>query len=142
MYMPKEDDLYPSAFKAAVALAALRGDQTMEKLVERYSVQADLIREWSEVLAQNAQAAFAHPPDQSEPDSGVMDQRGYCIYANKAWLNMTGYSAQEISSKPLHHLVHHHRPDGSPYPMEECPIDRALPENFDVRAHEDVFFRK
>lgn len=26
--------------------------------------------------------------------------------------------------------------------MEECPIDRAFPENFDVRAHEDVFFRK
>jgi signal transduction histidine kinase/CheY-like chemotaxis protein len=26
--------------------------------------------------------------------------------------------------------------------MEECPIDRALPENFDVREHEDVFIRK
>jgi PAS domain-containing protein len=33
-------------------------------------------------------------------------------------------------------------PDGRPYPMAECPIDRALPENFEVRAHEDVFFRK
>ena len=72
----------------------------------------------------------------------MMDARGYCTYANKAWLDMTGYTAEEIGSKPLHDLVHHHYPDGRPYPMEECPIDRALPENFDVRAHEDLFFRK
>jgi PAS domain S-box-containing protein len=26
--------------------------------------------------------------------------------------------------------------------MEECPIDRALPENFDIRAHQDLFWRK
>ncbi|HVL67406.1 MAG TPA: MASE1 domain-containing protein [Vicinamibacterales bacterium] len=72
----------------------------------------------------------------------VMDARGYCTYANPAWLAMTGYTAEEIGSKPLHDLVHHHYPDGRPYPKDECPIDRALPENSDVRAHEDLFFRK
>ena len=72
----------------------------------------------------------------------MMDERGYCTYCNTAWLEMTGYDAEEIRSKPLHDLVHHHYPDGRPYPMEECLIDRALPENFDVRAHEDLFFRK
>ena len=72
----------------------------------------------------------------------MMDDRGYCTYCNQAWLVMTGYDAEEIRSAPLHELVHHHYPDGQPYPMEECPIDRALPENHDVRAHEDLFFRK
>lgn len=72
----------------------------------------------------------------------MIDARGYCTYANLAWLDMTGYTAEEIGAKPLHDLVHHHYPDGRVYPMEECPIDRALPENFDVRAHEDLFFRK
>ncbi|SNS31795.1 PAS domain S-box-containing protein [Noviherbaspirillum humi] len=72
----------------------------------------------------------------------MMDEHGYCIYANRAWLQMTGYTAAEIGSMPLHDLVHHHYPDGRPYPMNECPIDRALPENFEVRAHEDLFFRK
>jgi PAS domain S-box-containing protein len=62
--------------------------------------------------------------------------------ANHAWLAMTGYTAEEIRSKPLHDLVHHHYPDGRPYPMDECPLDRALPENFDLRAHADLFFRK
>ena len=72
----------------------------------------------------------------------MMDERGYCTYVNKAWLEMTGYTDEEIRSKPLHDLVHHHYPDGRPFPKDECPIDRALPENFDVRAHEDLFFRK
>ena len=72
----------------------------------------------------------------------MMDARGYCTYANRALLDMTGYTAEELGAKPLHYLVHHHYPDGRPYPLEECPIDRALPENFDVRAHQDLFFRK
>jgi PAS domain S-box-containing protein len=72
----------------------------------------------------------------------MMDQRGYCTYANRALLEMTGYTDWEIRERPLHELIHHHYPDGTIYPIEECPIDRALPENFDVRAHEDLFFRK
>ncbi|MFZ2492983.1 MAG: PAS domain S-box protein [Thermoanaerobaculia bacterium] len=72
----------------------------------------------------------------------MMDERGYCTYANPALLAMTGLTSEEIGSATLHSLVHHHYADGRPYPIDECPIDRALPENFDVRAHEDVFFRK
>jgi len=72
----------------------------------------------------------------------MIDARGHCTYWNPALLVMTGYTAEELRSRPLHELIHHHRPDGRPYPMAECPIDRALAENFDVRAHEDLFFRK
>jgi signal transduction histidine kinase len=42
----------------------------------------------------------------------------------------------------LHYLIHHHRPDGTFYPLEECPIGRALPQNIEIRAHEDVFIHK
>lgn len=80
--------------------------------------------------------------ENSTQGMAMMDERGYCTYANRAWLEMTGFTAEEIGSAPLHDLVHHHYPDGRPFPMHECPIDRALPENFDVRAHEDLFFRK
>ncbi len=72
----------------------------------------------------------------------MMDEKGYLTYCNQACLEMTGFDEDEIRSKPLHDLIHHHYPDGRPYPMAECPIDRALPEDFSVRAHEDLFFRK
>jgi PAS domain S-box-containing protein len=55
---------------------------------------------------------------------------------------MTGYTLDEIRHKPLHDMIHHTHPDGRPYPLSECPIDRALPTNNNMRAHEDVFIRK
>ncbi|WP_051971422.1 ATP-binding protein [Massilia sp. 9096] len=160
--MPQATHSYPPSFKAAVALEMLRGAQPVEALATRFGVAPALIEEWTQVLAGGAAAAFAQAPDAQAQDAdffdhgelariiaenstqglAMMDAAGYCVYANKAWVDMTGYSAAELRSQPLHALVHHHRPDGSVYPMHECPIDRALPENFDVRAHEDLFFRK
>lgn len=72
----------------------------------------------------------------------MMNEAGYCTFMNPAAQVMFGYTFEEISSKPLHYMIHHHYPDGKPYPMAECPIDRALPQNFEMRAHEDTFFRK
>jgi PAS domain S-box-containing protein len=72
----------------------------------------------------------------------MMNDKGYCTFINPAGEAMFGYSMEEIGSRPLHYLIHHHYPDGSPYPMEDCPLDRALPQNFEMRAHEDLFFRK
>lgn len=72
----------------------------------------------------------------------LMNDKGYCTYINPAGEVMFGYSQAEIGSKPLHYLIHHHYPNGEPYPLEDCPLDRALPQNFEMRAHEDLFFRK
>ncbi len=72
----------------------------------------------------------------------LMNDKGYCTFMNPAAESMFGYSFEEIKSKPLHYLIHHHYPDGREFPMEDCPLDRALPQNFEMRAHEDLFFRK
>ncbi|GIZ50420.1 PAS domain S-box protein [Noviherbaspirillum aridicola] len=147
------------AFRAAVALAA-QGGQPAADVARRFGVSEEQVARWRERLLEGAESVFRDPPAPAEaalPGSrdlaliiaenstqglALMDRRGYCIYANRSWLEMTGYALEELRSRPLHELVHHHRPDGSPYPMEECPIDRALPEHFQVRSHEDLFFRK
>ena len=72
----------------------------------------------------------------------MMDERGYCLYANQAWLDMSGFTLAEFRTMPLHDLVHHHHPDGRPFPMAECPIGCRLGKNMEVRGHEDTFFRK
>ncbi|WP_114777693.1 CHASE domain-containing protein [Botryobacter ruber] len=72
----------------------------------------------------------------------MMDTDGYCTFMNPAAEEMTGYTFEEISQKPLHDMIHHTHPDGTPYPRSECPITKALPTYTTLRAHEDVFIRK
>ncbi|HEX6289954.1 MAG TPA: PAS domain-containing sensor histidine kinase [Herpetosiphonaceae bacterium] len=72
----------------------------------------------------------------------MMDAQGRCTFMNPAAEQITGYTFAEIEGQILHDMIHHTHPDGTPYPMAECPIDRALPQNNQMRAHEDVFVRK
>ncbi|QCR25141.1 histidine kinase [Pontibacter sp. SGAir0037] len=72
----------------------------------------------------------------------IMDRNGYCTFMNPAAEEMTGYQFEEIRKKPLHYMIHYAHPDGTHYPIETCPLDRALPSNNDIRAHEDVFIKK
>ena len=72
----------------------------------------------------------------------MMDERGRPTYMNQAAVEITGYTLDEIRERPLHDAVHHTRPDGTPYPMEECPIDRAIIQERTVEPYEDLFLRK
>jgi PAS domain S-box-containing protein len=51
-----------------------------------------------------------------------VDERGTIAFANPAAGEMLGWSAEELVGKPAHELFHHTRPDGTPYPREDCPI--------------------
>ena len=87
--------------------------------------------------------AMAHAiADNSSQAMVLMDRRGYVRYANAACLEMTGFEGGDIMERPLHDLVHHHHPDGRPYPRAACPIEQALPTRASLRDHETVFFRK
>ncbi|WP_437632935.1 PAS domain S-box protein [Sorangium sp. So ce854] len=77
----------------------------------------------------------------------MMDARQRCTFMNPAAEKITGFTFDEIQAldRPLHDIIHHKRPDGSDYPMAECPIDRALPrksqeQGEDVFVHEDGSF--
>lgn len=156
-----DDYCPPATFCAAVALAAVESKQTTAQIAQRYGISIAQVEQWRNALVEEAVHIFQDQRPQIHSDKEIsqnelalaiaenstqgfamIDDRGFCIYANRAWLQMTGYTLAEIGSRPLHELVHHHYPDGRPYPLSECPIDRALQENFKVRSHEDVFFRK
>lgn len=66
----------------------------------------------------------------------VMDERQCCVYMNPAAEALTGYCLDEVQGAPLHDFVHHTRPDGTHYPLEECPIDRAAPANMQEQGRE------
>jgi len=71
----------------------------------------------------------------------IMDEHQRCIYMNPAAERLTGYTLAEVQGSPLHDYVHHTRPDGTPYPLEECPIDRAFPTNLREQG-EEVFVHR
>lgn len=71
----------------------------------------------------------------------IMDDQQRCSYMNPAAEALTGFKLEELQGQPLHYYVHHKRPDGSHYPLEECPIDRAFPQNMREQG-EEIFVHK
>lgn len=72
-----------------------------------------------------------------------VDTSGNCTFVNQSFLTMLGFnSADEILGKNVHNLIHHHRPDGSPYPINECKIYKAYRTNQDINVTDEVFWRK
>ncbi|HEX8250245.1 MAG TPA: ATP-binding protein [Pyrinomonadaceae bacterium] len=71
----------------------------------------------------------------------IMDERQHCVFMNPAAEQLTGYSFAELKGQPLHNYIHHTRPDGRPYPLEECPIDRVFPQNNHEQG-EEIFVHK
>src|SRR5262249_2171759 len=72
----------------------------------------------------------------------MIDPASRLTFMNPAAEAMTGYSLAEASGQVLHDLSHRTRPDGTQYPVVDCPIDRARPERLEVRDHEDCFVRR
>jgi len=90
----------------------------------------DLYRRQLQTVAENATLALF-----------IMDEQQRCTYMNRAAEELTGFRLEELQGKELHYYIHHTRPDGSPYPLEECPIDQAFPQNMREQG-EEVFVHK
>lgn len=71
----------------------------------------------------------------------LMDDRQQCVYMNAAAEALTGFSFDEVQGRTLHDVVHHTHPDGRPFPIHECPIDRAFRANNQVQG-EEMFIHK
>ena len=77
-------------------------------------------------------------------DQGIygIDRRGRCAFVNPSAAQMLGYHPDELIGEGMHMLVHHTRSDGSPYPVEECPIYRAFEENRGTRVDREVLWQR
>jgi PAS domain S-box-containing protein len=73
----------------------------------------------------------------------VVDSGGRIAFLNPAALAILGYSEErELVGRQSHATIHHLRPDGSPFPEEECPLLRPLLSGETVRIERDWFVRK
>ncbi|MFC1881981.1 PAS domain S-box protein [Thermodesulfobacteriota bacterium] len=67
---------------------------------------------------------------------------GLVNFINPAGLAMLGFEADELIGQKIHPLIHHTRPDGSPYPIEECPMHHSLTQGVIGNRDDEVLWRK
>lgn len=72
----------------------------------------------------------------------TLDPAGYVKYMNPSAERLLGWTTQELDGKLMHDVAHHERLDGSPYPIEECPIMIARAEGRVTEVSEDLFVCK
>lgn len=102
-------------------------DITSQKITERSLVEAS--SQLDAILGNTTMAIF------------MMDAFQQCVFMNSAAEELTGYTLAETQGRPLHDVIHHTYPDGRPFPIHECAIDRAFPEN-NRTTGEEVFVHK
>src|SRR6266498_847302 len=71
------------------------------------------------------------------------DPQGTCLFCNRAAVRLLGYDEPvELLGKNMHALEHHTHKDGTPFPIDECPIYVGFHENRGVYIDDDIFWRK
>src|SRR5271157_200119 len=69
--------------------------------------------------------------------------KGICLFSNPSAARMLGYAGPaELLGKSMHALEHHTRKDGTPYPLEECPIYIGFQKGESVHRDDEVYWRK
>ena len=71
-----------------------------------------------------------------------VDLLGRCTFCNRSTLRLLGYvETRDLLGRDMHDLIHHTRPDLSPYPVEECPIADAVRSGKAYHRDDELLWR-
>jgi PAS domain S-box-containing protein len=97
---------------------------------------------------QHAEATLARVQRQNEQilnsaGEGILgiDREGHIAFVNPAAAAMLGSTVHQLLGRSLHETMHHSRADGSPYPLEECPMFVTLEDRLVVHETDDLYWR-
>ncbi|WP_224963430.1 PAS domain S-box protein [Geomonas subterranea] len=109
-------------------LVAVKEDITERKRAEEALIRSD--ERIRLLLESTAEAIFG------------MDLLGNCTFANRACATLLGYAGtEELLGKNMHLLIHHTAVDGSPNPVQQCPLYRVLRGEQGVHNDDQIFWR-
>ena len=69
---------HDAAFKAKVALEALKGDRTMAELSSEYGVHANQIRQWRQKLVDELPGVFSDRRQKNDKEGAELTAELYC----------------------------------------------------------------
>ncbi len=71
-----------------------------------------------------------------------IDLQGNCTFINRATCELVGYRPDEALGRNMHDLIHHNKPDGAVYPMDQCPVFRAIKKGEGCCIDTEVIWRR
>lgn len=117
----------------------LAAEQRERMLAESESRLSVLVEERTAALLAT-EAKASHILQSSADGLFGIDAAGRLTFVNPAACAMLGYQAEQLVGRHIHPLIHHSRPDGTPYPESECPSLRALSDGATVRVDNEVYW--
>ena len=112
-----------------------------EELREANRTLEQRVRDRTTALEESAQSIRLLLDSIAEGFYGV-DLQGNCTRINRSALRMLGYDTEEeLLGRHIHELIHHTRPDGTPYPADECRMYQALRDRTECHVDDEVFWR-
>ena len=131
-FVRRDGSMFPVEYwSAPIGLPRGRGAVVaFTDLGERRQAE-DVLRERDAILSALGQPVYVATPD------------GVITYANPAAVIALGFDdVGELTGQNGHWLVHYKRPDGSRFPIEECPVAQCRETGELVRVEEDWWVRK
>ncbi|HYN40143.1 MAG TPA: PAS domain S-box protein, partial [Thermoanaerobaculia bacterium] len=139
----------------ASSLEILSRSIRTRELLERTQAQAKELEEQTVALSESQEALVAQQEElrvteertrlilESTAD-GILgvDEEGRIDFVNDAACRILGFTAEDLAGAPSHSLLHHHKPDGSEYPREECPMFAAYTRGETSRIDDEHLWRK
>lgn len=101
------------------------------------------MRNQAEQALRNSEEQIRLLLDSTEEGIYGLDLDGNCTFANEAFLKALGYAdSAELIGKNIHAMMHHSRPDGTPYPLEECRACMPFRTGQGTHVDDEIFWRK
>lgn len=75
--MSRKRRVFGAAFKAKVALAAVRGDKTTAELASQFKIHANQVSAWKKQLLEGATELFADGRTRERQEASVQEQELY-----------------------------------------------------------------
>jgi len=113
--------------------------QNEEELLQHRLHLEELVQQrTSELIKTEAKAS--HILQSSADGLYGVDLDGKITFINPAACTLLGYTAEQVIGQSAHALFHHSKPDGSPYPVEECPSHMAIRLGHEIRVDNEVYW--
>ena len=138
-------EVYAIAFAGALlsSLVVLRFAGARKQAVSALEEQTRLKAGLSDLLERESELSTQLRLLLDSTGEGIygVDLQGRCTFFNHAAVRMLGLRPEEVLGRVMHEISHHTHEDGSPYPLEDCAIYRAMRTGESVTVVDEVFWR-